>query len=76
MIGVLGPITLPGAGVATALAVALPAGNQLMIAAPACSQLRGAADTDIEPACALFVTVKSVCGDASTSRFRGPPVGP
>ncbi len=52
VIGVVGLIVVPGCGVATALAVAAPAGNQLIRAVRARSHGCRDADTTIEPAAA------------------------
>jgi hypothetical protein len=56
VIGVVGLIWVPGAGLATAAVVA-PAGNQLTAAGRAVSQVRGAAATHMVPAFAARASV-------------------
>src|SRR5437588_3767477 len=74
-IGVFGPIRLPGAGLATAAAVA-PAGNQLTAAAGEVSQVRAVAPTQTVPAGALRVRLNSLLGEGSTCRLSWAAVGP
>ena len=71
VIGVLGLIVAPGAGLATAVA-APPAGNQLTAAWRDFSQMRGCADTKTVPAAAVRGSVTTVCGELSTWRLRCP----
>ncbi len=72
VIGVVGVIVVPAAGVATALAVEAPAGNQLTTAGLARSQRRSAASTVNVPAGGWWPRLMTLCGVASTCRCRWP----
>ena len=71
VIGVSGPIVLPGEGFATAPAAA-PAGNQLTTDGGEVSHVRGAPPTSIEPACEMRSSVTSLCAVRSTRRWICP----
>src|SRR5437763_11849169 len=61
VIGVPGPIVVPGCGVVTTLAAA-PAGNQLTDVGGPYSQVRGVAATSIVPAVSRRGRTTVVCG--------------
>src|SRR5581483_9354675 len=71
MIGVPGPMSVPGVGEATADALR-PAGNQLTRVGAALSHCRAIAVTQTEPADVLRGSVITFCGEASVWRCQCP----
>jgi hypothetical protein len=69
VMGVVGPIREPGAGLETAVA-AVPAGNQLTAVDRAVSQVRGVAATHTVPAVAVRGSVTWLLGVGRSRCFR------